>query len=1049
MAGAVKVFSRSALKKRFLNSYTFRGTWGFVVAGSGLVCLVARADSLSVAGIQKIGSNIIITVDNVVARENYTLESKDLLDESVWTPVSTIIPFSNGSIQFIDLGGADAPQRFYRVTIYSSPIIPVVSLPTSQITADTDGTTFAYTASVLARSGMSYHWVLSAPLAFKAGSSPAGTTANGLNTITFFADNALVAQNTNGTLFSVACSEVNGAGFIGTGAPVMGRAYPRPFAQPFAVTRPGSPTSITMLSDSSGDNAYSYTAAVAPRPGMHYAWTVPGNNSLSLSGSQAEMCAFISGTNGSPEGNPIMIQVQELNDIGDSAIGTQNYALYSGPRRVVIETDRPGDDPGSLFVVTSGRSYNAMPALPARGGAFTYQWLGNNIALNGSTTDGVSVSFTAGNNGPEDTTAVASISLTEVNGAGDSIISSRQGIVYPAPAVPTIMVVKDGGVGPFSLVNLSDNSGDIPYTYNARVVPRPAMHYLWTVPGNNGLTFGNSQTEACTFNLTNGSVAGTPITIGAQELNDIGDSSIPATTDCTVYSGPRSVAIGTDRPGDNPGIAFVVTAGRNYTATPGLPPRGGAFTYQWLGNNIALNSSTIDGASVSFTAGNNGPEDTTAVASISLTEVNGAGDSIISSRQGIVYPAPLVPTIMVVKDGGVGPFSLVNLSDNSGDIPYTYNARVVPRPAMHYLWTVPGNNGLTFGNSQTEACTFSLTNGSVAGTPITIGAQELNDIGDSSIPATTDCTVYSGPRSVAIGTDRPGDNPGIAFVVTAGRNYTATPGVPPRGGAFTYQWLGNNIALNGSTTDGASVSFTAGNNDPGNTPGFAFITLTEVNGAGDSATSSRQGLVYSAPAVPTITVTKQGGGSPISTFSDSASFQYTASATPRTGMYYAWTTLGTNPQNPTGSDGTPLDTFDFYFLDGSGTVFGTLTELRVREVNSIGDFAEANQACTVFSAPISYLISLDTPGDDPTQPFELAFGQTYTASANVRGGANFYQWSCGDMLITDPFPFGASITFSAATDQNTLPLNPAIQLIETNGAGDTATSTRTGSVDSP
>src|SRR5215471_12695383 len=168
VAGITKafVFSRSASSRRFAIGHAFRGALAFAAAVSGLACLVVRADSLQVAGIQRVGSDILITVDQAIARENYTLESKDLLDDSAWTPISTIIPLSSGSIQFIDLGGADAPQRFYRVAIYSSPIIPVISLPITQITADTDGTTFAYTASVQARSGMSYHWVLSAPLAF-------------------------------------------------------------------------------------------------------------------------------------------------------------------------------------------------------------------------------------------------------------------------------------------------------------------------------------------------------------------------------------------------------------------------------------------------------------------------------------------------------------------------------------------------------------------------------------------------------------------------------------------------------------------------------------------------------------------------------------------------------------------------------------------------------------------------------------------------------------------------------------------------------------------
>src|SRR5262249_54598063 len=152
----------------------------------------------------------------------------------------------------------------------------------------------------------------------------------------------------------------------------------------------------------------------------------------------------------------------------------------------------------------------------------------------------------------------------------------------------------------------------------------------------------NSQAAVCTFTLTNGSADGNPITIQAQELNEIGDFAIGSQA-CTVYSGPRSVAITTDRPGDDPNSPFFTTSGRNYNATPSLPPRGGAFTYLWQGINVILTTSTFNGASVSFIAYSS--VEYNLAASITLIEVNGAGDAVTSSRHGFVFPAPEVPTI--------------------------------------------------------------------------------------------------------------------------------------------------------------------------------------------------------------------------------------------------------------------------------------------------------------------------------------------------------------------------------------------------------------------
>ena len=201
-----------------------------------------------------------------------------------------------------------------------------------------------------------------------------------------------------------------------------------------------------------------------------------------------------------------------------------------------IGTDRPGDDPGSPFVVTSGGSYSAAPSLPPRGAAFTYQWQGNNVSFNGPTTDGASVSFTAGNNAPDGSPSAAAISLTEVNGAGDSVTSTRGGLVYPSPVIPPFTVTKQGSLTPID--KFSDSSGDASYTYTATLTPRPGMQYFWTVPGNNSLSLSGAQSETCSFTFgTNGSAEGNRVMIQVQELNAIGDSA-SGRDGYTVYSGP-------------------------------------------------------------------------------------------------------------------------------------------------------------------------------------------------------------------------------------------------------------------------------------------------------------------------------------------------------------------------------------------------------------------------------------------------------------------------------------------------------------------------------
>jgi len=53
--------------------------------------------------------------------------------------------------------------------------------------------------------------------------------------------------------------------------------------------------------------------------------------SLSCAASSEPSRTFTFGTNGSAEGNRVMIQVQELNAIGDSASGRDGYTVYSGP----------------------------------------------------------------------------------------------------------------------------------------------------------------------------------------------------------------------------------------------------------------------------------------------------------------------------------------------------------------------------------------------------------------------------------------------------------------------------------------------------------------------------------------------------------------------------------------------------------------------------------------------------------------------------------------------------------------------------------------------
>jgi LmbE family N-acetylglucosaminyl deacetylase len=270
------------------------------------------------------------------------------------------------------------------VTVVAAPQPPAIST-IAQTVAGTTG----ITASVVARTGMTYRWTLSnATITSTGGAS--GVTSAGTNTVTFTAGAA-------GTV-GLSAVEVNGASAVSAAGTAS-----------ISVSPAGTPVTPVITTKATVTAGTSVTASVVAHSGMTYAWTV-SNGTITSAGGAA---GTTSGTTNAitytagPAGS-IVLTCTESNGQTASAAGSANQTSVTPASTPVIST---------VTQATSGQG--GITASVAAHPGMTYSWTisGGTITSAGGAAGVIaagndSITYTAGGS--------ASLQLTcaEIDGAG-------------------------------------------------------------------------------------------------------------------------------------------------------------------------------------------------------------------------------------------------------------------------------------------------------------------------------------------------------------------------------------------------------------------------------------------------------------------------------------------------------------------------------------------------------------------------------------------------------------------------------------------------------
>ena len=218
----------------------------------------------------------------------------------------TFIPDVAGSYQLsviaTDSSGQSSAPGIVTLTAVQPPVTPTIAAPNLLTSGK------SYTASLSARSGMTYLWTIIDGTITSLGGNAGTLSSDGTtNSISFTADLP--------GLLTIASVEINAAG--DTSAP--GSAPATVFAAPIAPT-------ITV--SNSVNSGQSYLASVTARSGMTYLWTLTDGTITSPGGSAGitaggtNSISFTAGTPGT-----LIVSATETNAAGDSASSTSSLVV--------------------------------------------------------------------------------------------------------------------------------------------------------------------------------------------------------------------------------------------------------------------------------------------------------------------------------------------------------------------------------------------------------------------------------------------------------------------------------------------------------------------------------------------------------------------------------------------------------------------------------------------------------------------------------------------------------------------------------------------------
>jgi RHS repeat-associated protein len=429
------------------------------------------------------------------------------------------------------------------VQVVSVPATPAISGATT-VTSGLGG----WTASVPARSGMSYVWSMSpssAATITSANGSGVFSSDGSQNSITYTANAA------PSTSFTISCTEVNAAGATSSAGLLTVNV----------VSAPAAPVVTANAPVTSGVGGF--TASVSARSGMMYSWSVTGAAVSSPGGSGGQ---FVSGLNQitfsvtAPAAGMVTIGCQEMNGAGTaSAQYTVTLSVIAPPVQPVISAP--------AYVTTGASGIAAW--VPARAG-MTYWWtisggtLTNTGGFSGNTSGAVnSITFTV--TGPVGNGLT--LTCVETNAAGTtSSAGQATAVIADAPVTPRIVAK--------GLVAVPNTTG-----LTATVTARTGMTYAWAIEPistSAGATISGSSagvTSGAVNTLTFASGAVGSIVLSCVETNAAGVSSLPGSS--------APIVVGMPAIQDVAAVATSAPAQQGVGRLPGKPSvEGGAASYE-------------------------------------------------------------------------------------------------------------------------------------------------------------------------------------------------------------------------------------------------------------------------------------------------------------------------------------------------------------------------------------------------------------------------------------------------------------------------------------
>ncbi len=390
-------------------------------------------------------------------------------------------------------------------------------------------------------------------------------------------------------------------------------------------------------------------------------------------------------------------------------------------------------------------------------GAFSYQWLRDNVAISGAT--GETYVLNAADIGKQITVTV---SYTDGQGTPESLTSNATAIVTNVNDPPTGAVTIDGQVQ--ENATLTANTSTI-----ADNDELGTFSYQWlrdnvAISGATGETYVLSATDigkqiTVTVSYTDGQ--GTPESLTSD-----------ATAIVTNVNDPPSGAVTID--GQAQENATLTANTSTIADNDGL----GTFSYQWLRDNVAISGATGEtyalsatdigkqiSVTVSYTDGQGTPESLTSDATAIVTNVNDPPTGAVTIDGTAQENATLTANTSTIGDNdGLGTFSYQWLRDNVAISGATGETYVL--------------NAADIGKQITV--TVSYTDGQ--GTPESLTSDATAIVTNVNDPPTGAVTIDGQAQENA--------------TLTAN---TSTIADNDELGAFSYQWLRDNVAISGAT----------------------------------------------------------------------------------------------------------------------------------------------------------------------------------------------------------------------------------------------------------